>query len=116
MVAVQREPSGLTLCTDPAEERRGIEVVDEGPLAVDLDDRKPLAVPLLELLVTADIDLAELEVVLAPKLCERAPGTLAEVAVLGVVEDDARSRDRAPASSWPLPHAGRQARTRRAAC
>jgi hypothetical protein len=87
------------LGTDPAEKRGRIEVVDEGPLAVDLDDWQPLAVPGLELRVAADVDLLELELVLDSELPERARRTLAEVAVLRVVQDDARdARDRAPGS------------------
>jgi hypothetical protein len=65
-------------------------VVDESPLTVDLDDRQPLAVAGLELRVAADVDLFELELVLLPKRCERAPGTLAEVTAFGVVDDDPR--------------------------
>ena len=65
-------------------------MVDESPLAVDLDDRQPLAVAGLELRVAADVDLFELELVLLPKRCERALGTLAEVAAFGVIQDDLR--------------------------
>ena len=78
------------MCVQLAKERSPVEVVHEGPLAVDLDDRKPLAVPRLELRVAADVDRLELERALRPKLCERAQSTLAEVAVLGVVDDDPR--------------------------
>jgi hypothetical protein len=67
-------------------------VVDEGPLAVDLDDRQPLAVAGLEFRVAADVDLFELELVLLPKPCERAQGTLAEVTAFGVVDDDPRDQ------------------------
>jgi hypothetical protein len=76
------------LCAQPAQERGAVQVVDEGSFAVDLDHRQPLAVLRLQLGVAADLDLAELELVLAPELCERAPGTLAEVAVVGVVDRD----------------------------
>jgi hypothetical protein len=79
------------LCVDPAEERGRIQVVDEGALPVDLDDGKPLAVLRLQIRVAADVDLAQLEVMLAPELCERRPRTLAEVAVVGVVDGDAGS-------------------------
>jgi hypothetical protein len=71
-------------------------VVDESPLAVDLDDRQPLAVAGLELRVAADIDLFELELVLLPKPRERVQGTLAEMTAFGVVDDD--PTDRGPAS------------------
>jgi hypothetical protein len=77
------------LCAQPAEERGAVEVVDERPLPVDLDDRQPFAVLLLELWVATDVDLAQVELVLAPELCERAPGALAEVAVIGVENGDA---------------------------
>jgi hypothetical protein len=86
------------LCVDPAQERGGVQVVDEDALAVDLDHGEPLAVPGLQLGVAADVDLLEVERVPAPKLCERAPRTLAEMTAFGVVDDDAgRPRDRAPA-------------------
>jgi hypothetical protein len=58
------------LCTDPAEEGGPVEVVDEGALAVDLDDRQPLAITRLESRIAADVNLLELEPVLLPKLCE----------------------------------------------
>jgi hypothetical protein len=68
-------------------------VVDEGPLAVDLDDGQPLAIAGLELGVAGDVHLAKLELDVAPNLCERALGTLAEAAVVGVVNSDAGSTD-----------------------
>jgi hypothetical protein len=70
-------------------------VVRKTPPAVDLDDRDPLPVGGLERLVAADVDLAKLELELLaerPNLRQRA---LAEVAALGVVDDDLR--DRCPA-------------------
>jgi hypothetical protein len=70
------------LCADLAEKSGRVQVIDEGPLAADLDHRQPLAVARLELRVARDVDLLELERVLPPKLCERAPCTLAEVAVV----------------------------------
>jgi hypothetical protein len=66
------------LCVYFANKRGAVQVVNEGPLAVDLDDGKPLAVPSLQLRIAPDVDLAKLELVLLPKLCERAPRTLAE--------------------------------------
>jgi hypothetical protein len=78
------------LCGQPPEERGRIQVVDEGSLAVDLDHGEPLAVTGLERGIPADVDLLELELVLLPKRCERAPGTLAEMTAFGVVEDDSR--------------------------
>jgi len=67
-------------------------VVHERPLAVDLDDRQPLAIPRLELGVAGDVDLVQIELDLAPNLCERALRTLAETAVVGVVNDESRDR------------------------
>src|SRR5262245_43723681 len=49
--------SGSTLCVNVAEERRCVEVVDEGPTAVDLDHREPLTVLRLQLGIAADVDL-----------------------------------------------------------
>jgi hypothetical protein len=65
-------------------ERAGVDVVDEGPLAADLHDGKPLAVARLELAVAGDVDL--LEAALAEDLDERRAGALAQVAAGGVVE------------------------------
>jgi hypothetical protein len=66
-------------------------VVDEGALAVDLDDGKPLSVALLELGVAGDVDL----VVLDALRIQNSAGTVAEVASLRRVEDDPRDRSRA---------------------
>jgi hypothetical protein len=85
------------LCVEAAQERGGVQVVDERTLAVDLDHRQPLAVAGLQLGVAADVDLLQIKLAPAPKLCERASRTLAEVTAFSVVDDDARSRDRAPA-------------------
>ena len=82
-------PSG-----DFATERVGLDVVHERPRAVDLHDRQPLAIARLELGVTADVDLLELEPELLAQRRHLSPRTLAEVAALRVVEDDARTRDR----------------------
>ncbi len=78
------------MCAQAAQERGRVEVVDEGPLAVDLDDRQPLPVAGLELGVAADVDLFEVELVLEPKLCERRSDAFAEGAALSVIENDAR--------------------------
>src|SRR5262245_24969961 len=59
--------SGPTLCVYPAQECGGVQVVHEGPLAVDLDDREPLAVPRLKLRIAADVDLAESRALLLPE-------------------------------------------------
>jgi hypothetical protein len=71
------------LC-DPAPERGRVDVVDERPLAIDLDDGQPLAVPRLERLVAGDVDL--LEPVLSELGDERLARVLAKVAARGVVE------------------------------
>jgi hypothetical protein len=62
--------------------------VDERLLAVDLDDRKQLAVPGLELGVPVDQDLLELEAELVPERRDGPARTLAEVAALRAVEPD----------------------------
>ena len=89
--------SAPTLCAQLAEERSLVQVVDERALAVDLDHRQPLAIASLELGVAADVDLAQLELVLLPQRCELRARPLAQVAALGVVEDDLPPRDTAPA-------------------
>jgi hypothetical protein len=66
--------------------------VREGPLAVDLDDRDRGAVLGLELRVAADVDARE---VACADLVDDGERRLAEVAALGVVDDD--PTDRAPA-------------------
>jgi hypothetical protein len=66
------------LCDLPAE-RVGLDEVCERPLAVDLNDRKPLAVAGLELRVAADVDLLELERMPRTHGLEHAASTLAEV-------------------------------------
>src|SRR4051794_31307552 len=71
-----------TLCVQFADKRGGVEVVDEGSPAVDLDHRQPLAVALLELGHPADVHLFELELVLGAHLCERRLRSLAEVAAV----------------------------------
>ena len=78
-------------CATARRKASTLNVVGEAPSAVDLDDRQPLPVGLLEGLVAGDVDLAQLEAELVaqrPHLLERA---LAEVAALGVVDDDLRA-------------------------
>jgi len=74
-----------------SQQRSLVEVVDEGTLAVDLEDGQPLAVPRLELWIAGDID----ELVLDPEPCELLLGAVAEAAVLRGEEDDLTDRDRA---------------------
>ncbi len=67
-----------------------MDVVGEDALAVQLDDRKPLAVLGLERGIAADVDLDELERVLRSDVVEHGAGALAEVAAGRGEEDDAR--------------------------
>ena len=78
------------MCGQFASKSVGIDVVDERPLAVDLDHREPLAVSRLELRVTTDVDLGEVEPELGPSLPHDSKRPLTEVAALRVVERDAR--------------------------
>ena len=78
------------MCEQFPNKRGLVEVVDEGPLAVDLDHRQPLAVAPLQLGVTGDVDLSELEVRVRGDRNERLPRPLAQVAAWRVVEDDLR--------------------------
>ena len=77
------------MCDLPAERAR-LDEVRERPLAVDLDDREPLAIAGLELRIAADVDLLELEAELFAGGPDDALGGRAQVTALGVVENDAR--------------------------
>jgi hypothetical protein len=57
-------------------------------MSVDLDDRDPLAVPGLQLLVAVDRDLPQLEAELFVRSADDPPRRLAEVAAGGGIEDD----------------------------
>ena len=84
-----QSPVGVpSLCDLPAE-RIGLDEVRERALAVDLHDRKPLAVAGLELRVAADVDLFELEPQLVPRRVDDPARGSAKVAPLGVEEGDA---------------------------
>jgi hypothetical protein len=76
------------LCGHLAAQGGRVDVVDEGALAVDLDDGQPFAVPRLELGIAADVDLAKLEAELVARLGNDRAGPLAEMTALRVVEDD----------------------------
>ena len=65
-----------------------LDEVRERALTVDLHDGKPLAVAGLEPRVAADVDLLQLEPELVPSGTHDALRGGAEVAPLGVVEDD----------------------------
>jgi hypothetical protein len=75
------------LCDLPAK-RLGLDEIRERARTVDLHDGEPLAVAGLELRVAADVDLLELEPELVPRGTHDALRGGAEVALLGVVEDD----------------------------
>jgi hypothetical protein len=75
------------LC-EPAAHCIGRHEVHERLLAVDLDDRKQLAVARLELGVAVDQDLLELEAELVSERRDGVARTLAEVAPLRAVEPD----------------------------
>jgi hypothetical protein len=72
-----------------------IHVIDESALAVDLHDRKPPAILRLEPRVPTDVDFIEFEVDLIADLFENGAGPFAEVAALGVIEDDLTDKYRA---------------------
>jgi hypothetical protein len=63
-------------------------VVDEPAPAVDLNDRDPLAVHLLELGIAVDRDLPQLKAELVARSGDDPPGRLAEVAAGRREEDD----------------------------
>jgi hypothetical protein len=75
------------LCNRRAEGVR-VHVVDEAPPPVDLDDRDPLAILGLELGITVDDDLAQVEAELVVRLGDDATRRLAEMAARRGVEDD----------------------------
>jgi hypothetical protein len=83
------------LCGYFATKRIWIQVVDESPLAVDLHDRKPLAILRLEPRIPADVDFVELEVDLVADLIENRARAFAEVAALRVIQDDLTDKYRA---------------------
>ena len=77
------EPSGGL--RQPAPQRLGLHEVGERSLAVDLDDRNRLAIPLFELWLAADVDRLERA---ATDLGDDLERPRAEVAAVGVVDDD----------------------------
>jgi hypothetical protein len=76
------------LC-DLAAEGFGLDEVRERSPAVDLHDGQPRAIAGLELGVAADVDLVQLEPELLLRPADDAARGRAEMAALGVVEDDA---------------------------
>lgn len=65
-----------------------MDVVDEAPLPIDLDDGKPRAVLRLELGVAVDRNLAQLEAEIVARPGHDAAGRLAEIAARRGVERD----------------------------
>jgi hypothetical protein len=76
------------LCGYFAAESSWIHVVDESALAVDLHDGEPLPVTRLQLGIAVDLDFLQLERDLLAYLRDDLPRALAQMAGLGVVEDD----------------------------
>jgi hypothetical protein len=76
------------LCAYLATESIRRHVVDERLRAVDLDHRQQLPVTALEVVVSGDVDLAQVEVELGAQPLERRPSALAQVAPGRVVEND----------------------------
>jgi hypothetical protein len=76
------------LCADLAAERRRVDVVDKGALAVDLDDRQPFTVARLELRVAADVDLFQLERHFRADAFDDRARQLAEMTALRVEKRD----------------------------
>ena len=77
-----------SLCGQLPHQRVARNVVDERALAVDLDDRQPLAIPPLELGVAPDVDLLDLELDVTSHVGDRRPRAVAEMAAGRVVEPD----------------------------
>jgi hypothetical protein len=77
------------LCNRSAQ-RVGVDVVDETPSSVDLDDRDPLPVRSLEPGVAVDRDLPQLEAELGLRSFDDAARRRAEMAARGGVENDFR--------------------------
>ena len=65
-----------------------MDVIDEAPPPVDLDDGNPLAELRLELVVAVDRDLAHHEAELVPSGADDAARGLAEMTARRGVEDD----------------------------
>jgi hypothetical protein len=65
-----------------------VDVVDETPPPVDLDDRDPLPVCRLQVGIAVDRDLPQVEAELVPRRADDAAGGLAEMTARRGVEDD----------------------------
>jgi hypothetical protein len=99
---------------ETAAEALRIDVVNEGALAVDLDDWKPLAITRLQIGVAGDVDLAEGEVELGLERAQDRARPLAEVALLRVIQDYVTDKGLGSSSLQTL--AGPRAHKRRCAC
>jgi hypothetical protein len=75
------------LCNRAAKRIR-LDVIRKTPPAVDLDDRQPFAVRLLQLGYAGDVDLAQLEAELVPELSNLLERAFAEVAAPCVIDGD----------------------------
>jgi hypothetical protein len=75
-----QSPVGRPSLCELSPQRVGLDEVRERALAVDLDDGQPLAVARLQLGVSADVDLLELEAELLSCRLDDAPRGRAEVA------------------------------------
>ena len=75
----------------PAPQRLARDAVDERPLAVDLDNRQPLAVLRLERGIARDVHLLVRDALVV----EHRARLLAEVAAVRGVDDDPRDKCRA---------------------
>ena len=78
------------MCEQFPNKRGLVEVVDEGPPAVDLEDGKPLAIARLQTGIAGDVD----EFVGDRQPLELLLGPLTQAAALPRVENDARDRAR----------------------
>jgi hypothetical protein len=76
------------LCSEPAAQRLGGNVVDERTLTVDLDHRQPFAIPQLELGIPGNIHFPELELAVLPRSVQHRASPLAEMATGRGVEND----------------------------
>jgi hypothetical protein len=82
--------SCAALLDELSPERGFVDVVDERTLPVDLHDRQPFAIALLEHVVPLDVDLFEIEVHVVANTDDQVTRALAEVAASSVVQRDVR--------------------------
>src|SRR5882762_8636766 len=95
----------LALGSQLPAERLLVEVVDEGSFAVDLDDREPFSVGLLERSDAGDVDLLVREVDLGPQPLKLGAGPVPERTPLAVEEDNVRGATwRSRTRGWCVRH------------